>query len=66
MLEQGIRNLENGIFSTYPSGPERNDAFKRLWELAEILAQTTTRAEIAEAEAQARNSAAADALEEKA
>lgn len=63
-LEQGIRSLENRIFNTYSSGPERNDAFKRLWELAEVLGRMTTRAELAAAEAEARNSAAADAVEE--
>jgi hypothetical protein len=57
VVAQGIRNMENSIFNNYPNCPDRDDAFERLRELATALSRMTTRAELAEAEAQEKKRA---------
>ncbi len=57
VVAQGIRNMENSIFSNYPNCPDRDDAFERLRELATALSRMTTRAESAAAEAQEKKRA---------
>ena len=57
VVDQGIRNMECLAFNNYPNCPERDEVFEQLRELATTLGRMTTRAELAEAEAQAKERA---------